>query len=336
MTNPQPQYGLGYLPDLADVRDWLYSAPSGAPPALPAKIDLRPKTYPVPTYNQGPPNSCTGNAVAAMVGFVDRKQGGANINPSRRQIYYDARAIDGLETIDRGAYIRSALQAVANRGAAPEELFPYDVERINEQPPQNVYDAALLKQALAYLRVDINPDAMRACLAEGFPFVLGTTLYENYYEAASTGMVPMPAGSTVGGHAQMFVGYSDIDRRFIVQGSWGSFGANGFVFMPYDYAASENYSADCWTLHSLEEAEVPPPVKPVITRVKVKKAGRKIIVFGRWAEGAHLRLDTATFPNAVEGDGQIIATGLTLARGPHTAVVVATTVASEPFNFTIE
>lgn len=255
----QTQYGLGYIPDLADARDWLFAASPQLPPTLPSKVDLRAQTYPVPCYNQESAQSCTANACAAMFGRLDRVQGGENINPSRRQIYYDARALDGLESIDRGAYIRSALKTLADKGAAPEELFPYDISKINEQPSQAVYDAASLKQALAYLRLDINPETMRACLAEGFAFVVGITLYQNFYEASAGGIVPMPAGSTVGGHAMLYVGYNDSTQRFIVQNSWAGFGDNGFLYIPYDYAASEGYAADAWTLRSVEEVTLPPP-----------------------------------------------------------------------------
>lgn len=276
------QYGFGYIPDLPDHRDRVFAASPKLPPTLPAKIDLRPQTYPKPCYDQSSANSCTGNSVAAMHGFIDRKQGGSNINPSRRQIYYDARANDGLQNVDAGAAIRSALYMIGLRGVAPEELFTYDVSKINEQPGEAVYIAAEKKKALVYLRLDINVDVMRACLAEGFPFVIGSTLYQNYYDASSTGMVPMPSGSMIGGHAQMYVGYDDSVRRFIVQGSWGTWGDRGFTYWPYDYAANENYSADAWTLRSeMEVTEPPPPPNPTPTPFTItgfaEKANANII-----------------------------------------------------------
>jgi len=317
-------YGLGYIPDLPDQRDWRHVPPGGAPIQLPPLVDLRTQSYPKPCYNQGSVNSCTANSVGAMFGFVDRKQGGSNINPSRRQLYYDARAYDGLQAIDQGAYIRSALRAITDRGVADESLFPYDVVKINEQPPQNVYEAALNKQALAYLRVDITVDAFRACLAESYPFVVGTTLYQNYYDAATTGRVRMPVGPVIGGHAQMFVGYSDTERVFIVQGSWGSFGDNGFVYMPYDYAASENFSADAWTIRSLEEVVTPPPppqLVPVITYVSRYKEKKQMVV----VDADNTDLDAALLIDgkrvASGHDGVFTAKHLGLTAGGHILVV---------------
>lgn len=318
------QYGLGYIPDLPDHRDWPFAASAQLPPTLPVKVDLRPQTYPRPCYDQQSANSCTGNSTGAMFGFVDRKQGGANINPSRRQIYYDARALDGLESIDRGAYIRSALKTLADKGVAPEEMFSYDVGKINEQPPPAVYATALLKQALAYLRLDINVDAMRACLAEGYPFVLGSSLFENFYDGHATGMIPMPSGSFVGGHALMYVGYDDAISRFIVQGSWGTWGDDGFIYMPYSYAANEDYSADCWTIRSLEEVAPPPPPPgqvPVITYVSHYKLKKQMIVVDadNTDSGAVLLIDNKRI--AGSQDGIFTAKRLGLTEGDHILIV---------------
>ena len=70
---------------------------------------------------------------------------------------------------------------------------------------------------------------MKGCLASGYPFVFGFTVYDSFesQQVAKTGVVPMPAAgeSVLGGHAVMAVGYDDSQQRFIVRNSWGAIGA---------------------------------------------------------------------------------------------------------------
>ena len=65
---------------------------------------------------------------------------------------------------------------------------------------------------------------MRTCLADGYPFVFGFTVYSAFEsdEVATTGVLTLPAkGEKVeGGHAVMAAGYDDAKKRFIVRNSW--------------------------------------------------------------------------------------------------------------------
>ena len=67
----------GWVPDLPDYRDQLFSAPAMHLMALPSKVDLRPGCPPV--YNQGQLGSCTANAIGAAVEFEQIKQKLPNI-----------------------------------------------------------------------------------------------------------------------------------------------------------------------------------------------------------------------------------------------------------------
>lgn len=326
METSQPTHGMGYIPDLGDYRDWRLPA-AAAPRALPPLVDMRPQT--VPIDDQGVLSSCVGNSCGSLFAFVDKKQGGSDEKPSRLQIYYDARALDGFQESDNGAVIRSALKTLADKGAAPEDLWPYTPVKVNVAPSQSVYDAATLHQAIAYMRVDQNLDAMRGCLADGFPFVLGSTLYESFSEVSGSGIVPPPRGSVIGGHAYLALGYRDSDRRFICQNSWGTnWGASGFFFISYDYLTDSNLSDDLWTIRSVEEilpdpdpdpGPDPEPVgAPEITWVKSKTGGGKLFVGGNnLSPSAILAIDGIDRRTVALEDGLLMAKKLGLTGGRH-------------------
>ena len=92
---------------------------------------------------------------------------------------------------------------------------------------------------------------MLNCLADGFPFVFGFTVYESFetLKVAQTGIVPMPKKSerTLGGHAVMAIGYDQKQKHFIVRNSWGpQWGQAGYFTMPYAYL--ETLASDFWTI----------------------------------------------------------------------------------------
>ena len=65
---------------------------------------------------------------------------------------------------------------------------------------------------------------MRTCLAEGFPFVFGFTVYESFesQEVARTGVVQMPQPNerSIGGHAELPLGIT-IDKNDLLSGTRG-------------------------------------------------------------------------------------------------------------------
>jgi C1A family cysteine protease len=247
--------GYGWIRDLPDARDFLYSAPLiRYPQGLPTSIDLRSACPPV--YDQGQLGSCTANAIAAAVQFDQTKQGTKDFTPSRLFIYYCERAIEGTVDQDSGAQVRDGIKAVSTLGAPPETDWPYDIKLFEQQPPQTAYDDAKQDLASAYLRIPQNLAQMHGCLAEGFPFVFGFTVYDSFESdtVAQTGIVPMPSAgeSVLGGHCVMAVGYDDTQRMFIVRNSWGpGWGLKGYCMMPYEYLINPQYASDFWTIRSV-------------------------------------------------------------------------------------
>lgn len=151
------------------------------------------------------------------------------------------------------AQIRDGIKSVGNIGACPETDWKYDIAKFAEKPPQPAFKDAPLGKALQYQRVPQVLSQMKGCLASGYPFVLGFTVYESFEgdEVARTGVVPMPAATekVLGGHAVVAVGYDDSSQCFIVRNSWGpGWGMGGYFTMPYAYLTDSNLADDFWTV----------------------------------------------------------------------------------------
>ena len=248
----------GWIPDLPDARDHLYAAPPHVLTALPTKVDLRPQC-PNEVYDQGKLGSCTGNSIAGAVQFDRIKQqdpSAQELIPSRLFIYYDERFIEGTVPQDNGAQIRDGIKAVATQGVCFESgpnSWPYDIAAFATQPPPNCYEAALKNKVLQYSRLVQVLSQLKGCLADGYPFVFGFTVYESFEspEVAKTGVVPLPGpgDAAIGGHAVLAVGYDDKEERFIVRNSWGpGWGMNGYFTLPYSYVTNSNLADDLWTI----------------------------------------------------------------------------------------
>jgi C1A family cysteine protease len=258
MTTPTPRQNghYGWVPDLPDQRDHIFSAPAPVLGTLPPSVDLR-SQCPTTIYDQGQLGSCTANAIGAAFEFDLLKQGLSDFMPSRLFIYYNERVILGTVDSDSGAMIRDGIKSVRKQGVCPEDDWKYDIERFTEKPPASCYESALDNQALAYQRIPQTLNQMRGCLAHGFPFVFGFTVYESFEspEVARTGEAPLPgAGEAVlGGHAVLAVGYDDAAARFTVRNSWGpDWGDGGYFTLPYAYLTDRGLASDFWTISQVE------------------------------------------------------------------------------------
>jgi C1A family cysteine protease len=248
----------GWIPDLPDQRDHMYAIPLPFqhPTALPASVDLRPNCPPV--YDQGQLGSCTANAIAASIEFNRMKEDLTPIFvPSRLFIYYNERAMEGTVNTDSGAQIRDGIKSVGGQGACIEDSWPYDITQFQNQPPDPCYQEALQHRAIQYQRIVHNINLMKGCLASGYPFVFGFTVYESFESdaVAQSGHAPMPGPNeqTLGGHAVMAVGYDDSQNWFIIRNSWGTgWGMEGYFTLPYDYLTNDNLADDLWTIRLVQ------------------------------------------------------------------------------------
>ncbi len=241
----------GWLPDVPDHRDYLYRAIMRAPAILPKKVDLRRTCSPV--EDQGSLGSCTAQALAGALEYLDKKDDGGYIDQSRLFIYYNERVIEGRIREDSGAMLRDGIKSLVRWGSCPEKTWPYDIDKFSDTPPRSAYADAKTHTITSYHRI-LSLEEMRSCLAEGYPFVFGFSVYQSFESpsVARTGSVPMPGPRErlLGGHAVVAVGYDDTVQRFLVRNSWGPrWGMKGYCTMPYRYLSSPMLADDFWTIH---------------------------------------------------------------------------------------
>jgi C1A family cysteine protease len=181
------------------------------------------------------------------------KQNIPNFVPSRLFIYYNERVMEGTVASDSGAQIRDGIKSISTTGFCPETDWPYVISKFAVKPPQKAYTDASKDLATSYQRVPQVLNQMKGCLASGYPFVFGFSVYSSFEspQVTKTGVVPMPAPSDkqIGGHAVVAVGYDDSLQRFYVRNSWGpAWGMKGYFTIPYAYLTDNNLSDDFWTI----------------------------------------------------------------------------------------
>jgi C1A family cysteine protease len=252
MNNSLRSYG--WNPDLPDRRDIQYSFIFKVKKKLPESVDLRKLCSAV--ENQGNLGSCTAQALTSALEVQEKIQGKNVVDMSRLFVYYNERAMEGTVSQDSGAMIRDGIKSLVKQGCCTEDKWPYNIEKFRTKPKAECYADGLTHQVLAYQRLN-SLNEMLSCLADGFPFVFGFSVYEGFESecVARTGKLEMPENSEklIGGHAVLAVGFNSKNKRLIVRNSWGSdWGIKGYFTMPYNYVTDRNLSDDFWTIRSME------------------------------------------------------------------------------------
>jgi C1A family cysteine protease len=248
------QKRYGWRRDAPDMRDFLLAVQPAK--TLPPSVSLRKQMPPV--YDQGQLGSCTANSIGAILEFNELKQGEADAaTPSRLFIYYNERVMEGTVAQDAGAEIRDGIKSLAQVGAPPETLWPYDISKFSRKPPAKAYKEARKHEALRYARVTQDTIAIQTVLAAGYPISFGFTVYESFEtHVGADGIVPMPVPQerTLGGHAVVAIGYKPIKGQLYIEcrNSWGdSWADRGHFWMPAGYLAAPNLASDFWVIEQV-------------------------------------------------------------------------------------
>ncbi|TAF64016.1 MAG: peptidase C1 [Cytophagales bacterium] len=251
---------LGYMFDSNKLKGKKQAESRYQENELPKKVDLRPHMSPI--EQQGGTYSCVANAVAGAYEYLAKWHTGEDYDVSRLFIYYNGRALAGMENQDGGCYIADAIEGLKQYGACAESTWEFDEEIVNDEPSEEAYEEAsnFLVEDMQLVATDLN--AWKSTLAEGYPIIFGLSLYDSFDQHRKKGYVDPPSKNEVSraehsGHAMLCVGYSDRDQVFIVRNSWGEdWGDNGYCYIPYNYIINEQYNdGDSWVIKQLDNIE---------------------------------------------------------------------------------
>jgi C1A family cysteine protease len=223
-------------------------------------VDLR-SYFPV-VYDQGHLGSCTSNAIAGAFDYYIYILKGVRFNASRLFIYYNEREIEHTIFWDNGSTIEDGMKSIKEKGACPENDWPYEESHFRQKPSLQAYKDALIYKTTNFAPIETSIMSFKIALSNGFPVIFGFDVYESFetLELAKTGIMRLPNSSVekrLGGHAVLACGFDDNMEQngykgfLLCRNSWGSeWGLAGYFWMPYD---NLQYCADCWVFGGYED-----------------------------------------------------------------------------------
>ena len=169
---------------------------------------------------------CAANAGVALLEYFERIEDGRHRDASRLFLHQVACKLMKVPPTS-GVTIRAIVKAMVRFGVPPEDYWPYDLTKLEEEPPSFCYAYAHNYRATSYLRLDrpnMNKDALiaqiKVFIYSGLPVIFGFDVYESIIQSTEDrndimpdekGCIPFPTYAEIrkGGHAAVIVGYDD-------------------------------------------------------------------------------------------------------------------------------
>jgi len=270
------RYGLGWQRDLPDIRDYtpesdtigklIHKSKALKPPKAGLKKSEDLTRWCSPIEDQEDIGSCTANAGVALIEYYQRRAFEEHLDASRLFLYKVTRSLLHW-TGDTGAWLRTTMKAMVLFGIPPEEFYPYDVSKFEDEPNAFCYAFAQNYQSIKYYRLDRATVSstqllgrVKNFLAAGLPSMFGFTVY-NFGNDMGEFEFPGLRDASQGGHAVVAVGYDDNRKigkekgALKIRNSWGTgWGEGGYGWLPYAYVEA-GLADDFWSLFRAEYVE---------------------------------------------------------------------------------
>ena len=210
---------------------------------LPKSIDLRNK-FPT-VFSQNDQGSCTANTGVAVLEYLMNEKRLQKLTLSRQYLYNKERINDGTPlTEDSGSSIRQICKTLKKNGCCEEMYFKYGWDNFSVEPDTIMDKDAANYKIKSYMRCESLYE-IKAALSIGLPVLIGVAIYEDFYRATKSGIVPKIDRTKpfLGGHAITLVGYRQkplsSKTQFLIRNSWGESIKN-----PYSWGYAFNNPSD--------------------------------------------------------------------------------------------
>jgi C1A family cysteine protease len=232
-----------------------------------SEVDLD-KKFHVDIYDQGQLGSCTSNGWVYCYEYEMLKQGESYLPMSRLMHYYCERKDKENDT---GAQIKDGAKVLTEEGMTLESLWPYDISKFSEKPPQNCWDDMQYHKGVKVERVKKTTKDIIQCLLDGTPVVFGFMVYDSFEKVSKENpYVPIPdtkKESLLGGHCVVINSYfvKDGKKWFGIRNSWGpNWADNGRCYMSEDFLmhnvgvlGMQELCSDFWTVKLVKDEQDP-------------------------------------------------------------------------------
>lgn len=235
----------GWHPSLPDPRDLI--ADTSGIKVLP---EVDPRDNMPPPYDQLALGSCTANAIAGAIEYDSILNDQHRGTPSRLDIYYGERKLEGTVASDSGAFGRDGFKYTHTVGWVPEADWPYLTMKFKEAPP---LDEVRRRKIGAYAAVPRGLTSFKRVLSNHQTIAFGMSLFESFEsaEVARSGIVPLPEPGErmIGGHETLICGYLKSEPHYaLVRNSWGNWGLGGYFLCPWSMILDPKLASDFRTI----------------------------------------------------------------------------------------
>ena len=238
---------LGCIADPPNAFAWPMHMLCGASPLPLPEASALPLDPPV--SDQGPTQSCVGQAIARAISIRSAIMGCA-VSPSAFGLYALARAMLRTEPAwpleDHGTMPSAAYLAAQTWGLPAETDWPSDWTRVNDEPTLGRMLASDAVRLAGWYRC-AGPDDVRRAISQGYPVTAGlwasNEICDNRGEPIET---HGPVG--IGGHYVTIEAYDGLrGGSFEIANSWGKYwGFGGKAW------CSEQFISQCYSVYAVD------------------------------------------------------------------------------------